>query len=577
VPEPLNRLVPKAQDTVRAMLRELAKADLWLFLTEVLYHPEVECREDPLTCCKGFQAFYEPLHRHWCEWAQNDTVERRLLLAPRGHFKSTVVSYAKIVHAIIRNPNIRILLISALEKNAVNFGQQVKRAFQHNPRLRWLFPEFCVEPERQFGPKEEFVSPARTDFTLSAPTFTSAYLDASLASQHYDLIIMDDPIEAKHVATEEQAAKSRASYNKIIPLLDPPTPGNPTSIIMVGTRWAYFDLYSALVPEAQGGTAATSQFQCIVRSALEVDGKPDFENGDPIFPTRFPRSRLLQLLDEARADDRLGEVFWWNQYMNMCRPPDSTPFHEDWFMEVDAASIPPLFQKMIVVDTALKDDTFNRKGLRGDYCVILVVGWDREGRLYVIDGVRSNVMTSKIFCDFLVSYAQKYNVLTVVKQRVSEDTLGTIIKDSFSGVPLPLDYRPIIVQGLGRKVQRIKDGLQAPMQRQEVLWVKRKLANGTWEHHRLFDQAKKELVNLGQYPTDDVADCLANCFHPDIKIRKQNLLGDQSRNWRVPGAPMPQLGNPGYRLWREAQPGTNSATNVGLLRPTRRGAGWQDD
>lgn len=571
-PPHLHQLVNRGRDTLRAVLRELSKTNLWFFLTDVLMHPAIDC--DETRCCEKKRNFFEPLHKNWCDWAQDDSNDRRLLLAPRGHFKSTVISYAKSCHLIIRNPNVRILLVSALDENAKNFCKQVKNAFRYNDRMKWLFPECHVPPGEQFGPEYSFITPARTDHSLAAPTFTSAYLDASLASQHYDFIIMDDPIEAKHVATEDQAAKARASYNKIVPLLDPATEGNQTAILVVGTRWAYYDLYSGIVPVDQGGTAETSRFNCIVRSCFETDGKPDFENGDPIYPTRFPRSELIKLLEEARADDRQGEQFWWNQYMNLCRSPDSRPFFEDWFIEVDATTMPPPFAKMISIDTALKDDSVQKKGARGDYTAVIVAGWDREGRLYLIDGTRSNAFTSKILLDFLVSYCQKYNVVTIVKQKVSEDTFGTQLRDAFAAVNLPLDYRPIPISGMGRKVQRIKDALQAPMQRNEIFWLKRFIeTTGRWEHHKLFEQAKRELLNLGQYPVDDVADALANFYHPDVKVRKANLAGPGLAGWKIPGAPSIQLGNNQSQLYDQL----HRSGSVSLVGRSRRGAGWGDD
>jgi len=555
------------------MLRQIATDDPWVFLTEILCHPQIEC--DGGICCNKKRGLYEPLHRVWCEWAADDSVERKILLAPRGHFKSSVISFADTTHSIIRRPNIRILLISALEQNATNFCKQVKTAFQNNARMKWVFPEYCVPPDEQFGPAHSFITPARTDHSQAAPTFTAAYLDAALASQHYDKIIMDDPIEARHVATEEQASKSRSSYNKIIPLLDPSTPGNLTSVTVLGTRWAYFDLYSGLIPEELGGTATNSLYKCIVRAAFERDGKPDFEAGDPIFPTRFSREKLMGLLEEARMDDRLGEQFWWNQYMNACRAPDNQPFLENWFAEFDLASTPPLFAKMLVCDTALKDDSISKKGARGDYTVILVVGWDKEGRLYVIDGVRSNAFTSKLFTDALVTFAQKYNIPTVVRQKVSEDTVGTQIRDAFYAVRLPIDYRPIAVQGMGRKVQRIKDALQAPMQRGEIMWGKRMIQSGPtagiWEHHRLLDQCRKELLNLGQYPVDDVADCLANCFHPEIKFMKTNLVGPVN-SWKVPSQPTQQVRVPQAEVSSDKIQRSQRYTGGAH----RRGAGWTE-
>lgn len=534
-------------------MRELALRDLWFFLTEVLFHPDVECTENRTPpeagvegCCYKRSVFYEPLHRRWCEWAQDDSVPRRGLLAPRGHFKSSVISYGKSIHAILSHPNIRILLVSALEENAINFAKQVKSAFQYNERLRWLFPEYWVEPGKQFGPSHWFITPARADRSMAAPTFYATYLDAALASQHYDLILMDDPIEARHVATEEQAAKARAAYNKIIPLLDP-----GGSIIAVGTRWSHMDLYSGLVPEALGGVATSTQYNWIVRSCFEdAAGKPDFENGDPIFPTRWPRSALLALLDEYRTDPALGEQFWWNQHMNICRSPSNRPFFEEWFREVSPEHVPPLMVKMICVDTALKDDAvYARAGAsKGDYTVIIVGGFDASGRLFVLDGLRSNAFTSKLFTDALIAYSQRYQAMTVVRQKVGEDTLGTTIRDAFALARAPVDYRPITVSNLGRKQQRLKDALQGPMQKEEIWWVRRARGEDVFEPNPLLAQARKELIHLGQFPTDDVADALANFFHPDVKIRRVNLVGQPS--WRVPGQAAPQLstGN-NYRLW----------------------------
>lgn len=574
----LATLVNKGEETLRVLLRTACREDLWTLLTEVLFHPQIDCDEGK--CCARKRGFYEPLHRQWCEWAQDEATPRKLLLAPRGHFKSTVVSFGRCCHAIVRNPDIRILMVSALEQNAKNFCRQVKAAFQRNERMAWLYPELCTPPDSQLGSEHGFTSPGRRNYALASPTFVASYLDAPLASQHYDLIILDDPIEAKHVATEDQAAKARGSYNKILPLLDPPTPDNPTGIIVVGTRWAYFDLYSGMLTTDEGGTApGATPFKTIVRASFERDGKADFDSGDPIFPTRFSRTILMQLLEEARTDDRLGESFWWMQYMNSVRAPHDQPFQDEWFGEVDAATLPPLFAKMIVVDTALKDDVVLKKGARGDYTVIMVGGWDREGRLYMIDGLRSNAMTSKLFTDALVTFAQKYQVTTVVKQRVSEDTAGTIIRDAFAGAMTPLDYRAITVQWMGRKFQRIKDGLQGPMQAGQIWWVKRARPDGTgWEHHRLLDYAKRELINLGQYPTDDIADCMANFFHPDVKIRRQNLAGP-AVSWRIPHAPLPQLGNEMRALWAKQmlEPAGSGARygRIGLGRH-RVAAGYGD-
>jgi hypothetical protein len=549
-----RRLQADAEEQYRQTLRIAAKNSLWVMLTEVVFHPSIECNgsttppsEGIEGCCYKKSVFYEPLHKEWCEYVQDLTKKRRGILAPRGHFKSSVVTLAFAVWLLITHPNWRILVVSAVEKNAINFAGVAKDAFHRNPRMRWLFPEACPPVDARFGTEQEFTIPSRTDITITAPSLTSAHLDASLASQHFDVILFDDPIERKHVATEEQASKARASFNKVLPLLDP-----GGIIRILGTRYAHYDLYSVMVPESQGGTATSTPYEWIVRAAFEKDGKPDFESGDPIFPTRFSRAILLDMLEAMRLDPELGETFWWQQYMNICRAPGTEPFLEEWFLEIDPPQAPPvLFGKMICIDTALKDDAAKRGG---DHTVMLAGGWDAQGRLYIFsDATRSQTLRSKEFLDILVSMARTYGIVTIVKQKVSEDTLGTSIRDAFNAVHLPLDYRPITINAMGRKEIRIKDALQGPFQRQEIFFVRRRNKDGSYSPNPIILQIKKELVNLGQYSSDDAADALANFFHPDVKVRKQNVVGDVG-GWRVPGSPMVQQSNhEGAALWKVAK------------------------
>jgi hypothetical protein len=221
---------------------------------------------------------------------------------------------------------------------------------------------------------------------------------------------------------------------------------------------------------------------------------------------------------------------------------------DEWFIELAMEHVPPLFGKAIVIDTALKDDSISKKGTSGDFTVAIPGGWDKDGRLYLFpDGIRSNSIRSKEFLQGIVSMAQRWGIPTIVRQKVGEDTFGTQLRDAFAEVRLPLDYRPLVINNMGRKNQRIKDALQAPMARREVFWIKKEKKSGVFESHPLLAVTKKELINIGQYPTDDAADALANFYHPDIKVRKINMAG--GFHWKVPGAP-PQLGGYGAMGWQ---------------------------
>jgi hypothetical protein len=58
-----------------------------------------------------------------------------LILAPRFHSKSTIVSFIYPLYLITQNPNIRILVVSANEEIATSFVRQVLYQLENNETL----------------------------------------------------------------------------------------------------------------------------------------------------------------------------------------------------------------------------------------------------------------------------------------------------------------------------------------------------------------------------------------------------------------------------------------------------------
>src|SRR5581483_3196559 len=102
-------------------------------------------------------------------FAEQDEAKQRLLLDPRGHFKTTL-DIADIVQWILNFPDIRILIMSGKRDFAMRMLGEVKRHFQHNDKLRAIFPDFCAPRNAEFGTTEEFTVPARKNFKLREPT-----------------------------------------------------------------------------------------------------------------------------------------------------------------------------------------------------------------------------------------------------------------------------------------------------------------------------------------------------------------------------------------------------------------------
>lgn len=510
-------------DSEREQKRELALLDLWYFATDVLF-PDT-----------ALTHYHGPLHDPICSWVRDAPKgARKLLLMPRGHRKTYLVTVAHAIWRIIRDPNVRILLISALDDTASRFCEMVKRQFQYNQHFLSVFPEFRVPQNVQFGRTYDFTHPLRTHHNLIDPTFRSFYLGAPVAGRRCDIAIADDPIEKRHVTTPEQADKALKDFNDLIPVID--KTGNYNMMFVVGTRWAFNDIYGALLGEDRGVDAnpdvtATAVFDSIVRHCLEdADGNAvdnPLIDGAPILPTVWSRELLLQELEQYRMDPKRGEEDWWKQYMNVCISPSGRKFEESYF-ETWIERLPGgiVFSAMLI-DSATKDEQIL---MRGDFTVCHVVHFDSYGHLYVTDGFRSDKFKGTDLINELISMHQRcrdstgISVTNMVKEKVGEDTFFGWVRSEFNRARIPLTVFPLKVRGQGRKNVRIVEALQHPFMARQVHFVTtypRSL------HRVLVDEA----THLGQWSHDDAIDALSLAFHPDVRVKPRT---NSAYPWKAP-------------------------------------------
>lgn len=160
-----------------------------------------------------------------------------LALAPRGVGKSTILTVARAILEILKNPNIRILIASKTDENAVGFLNEIKQKleskklveiFGHQKGSIWNTGEITVGPR-----------------TSTAKEFTihTVGIGGALASKHFDLILADDLVDEENSKTEGQRQKIVTWFFKILdPTLEP-----HGEMSIVGTRYHHDDLYGHLI------------------------------------------------------------------------------------------------------------------------------------------------------------------------------------------------------------------------------------------------------------------------------------------------------------------------------------------
>ena len=161
--------------------------------------------------------------------------KKRMILWPRGIFKTSSI-IVEIVQLILNYPNIRICFLSGSDTLAKMQLGRVKRVFeQPTKKFRELFPEFLAD---ELGNTSEFTVPCRTNFTFAEPTMKTSSARSTKASQHFDVIFVDDLVNETNFNSVKLLQKCIDSYKYVCPLLEP-----DGFMYVTGTRYSFGDLY----------------------------------------------------------------------------------------------------------------------------------------------------------------------------------------------------------------------------------------------------------------------------------------------------------------------------------------------
>jgi len=200
------------------------------------------CKTDLRFLCKvilGMEYWEDTLHNDLTRELYS-TGNKKLILMPRGHLKSTIVTVGYSIQRILQNPNIRILITNAVWERARDFLREITGLLGHKTVLADLFGDFQGQGAR--FTQDNITIAQRTKKVIKEPTISTAGIETALTGGHYDLIIHDDLVEENNVSTKEQIQKVIRFYQNSLDLLDP-----GCEMIVIGTRWAMGDLYGHII------------------------------------------------------------------------------------------------------------------------------------------------------------------------------------------------------------------------------------------------------------------------------------------------------------------------------------------
>ncbi len=161
---------------------------------------------------------------------------RKLIVMPRGTFKTSLSSVAYPIWLLINNPNLRIMLDSELYTNSKNRLREIKQHLQSE-----LFIKCFGDWRTSVWNESEIVVKPRTRVLKEASIVCSG-IGASKTGEHFDYICADDLNSAKNSSTSEGCEKVYNHYRLYTSILDP-----GGTIVVIGTRYSSGDVIQMVI------------------------------------------------------------------------------------------------------------------------------------------------------------------------------------------------------------------------------------------------------------------------------------------------------------------------------------------
>lgn len=183
----------------------------------------------------GMSEVNERTHGDMIASLESNTI-RKLLVMPRGTFKTSIGSVAYPIWLLINNPNLRILLDSELYTNSKNRLREIKQHMSSE-----LFINCFGKWETSTWNESEIIIKPRTKIVKEASVVCSG-IGAGKTGEHFDIVVADDLNSPKNSNTPEGCEKVLNHYKLYTSILDP-----GGTIVVIGTRYSSGDVIQAII------------------------------------------------------------------------------------------------------------------------------------------------------------------------------------------------------------------------------------------------------------------------------------------------------------------------------------------
>lgn len=187
----------------------------------------------------------------------------------RGHYKSTIITYALTIQDILNDPEVTFGIFSHTRPIAKAFLRQIKREFEGNELLKRLYPDVLWQQPQKEAPQwseDGGIVVKRRSNPKEATIEASGLIDGQPTSRHYRRRVYDDVVTIESVSTVDQINKTTAHWELSLNL-----GGGEAIERYIGTRYHLRDTYRVMLDRQ-----AVKERRYPATHNGRLDGKPVF-------------------------------------------------------------------------------------------------------------------------------------------------------------------------------------------------------------------------------------------------------------------------------------------------------------
>jgi predicted phage terminase large subunit-like protein len=402
----------------------------------------------------------------------------------RGHYKSTIITFALTIQDILNDPEVTIGIFSHTRPIAKAFLRQIKREFESNEGLKELYPEVLYADPINHSPKwsedegitvKRSSNPKEATLKLGAcrrPAYVKALPAPHLRRCGY----------AGKCTTPEMMAKTTEAMQLSFNLA-----AQHARRRGIGTRYHFNDTYRTIM---ENGTLTPRLYPAT------ADGKVE---GPPVFFSR-------QALAEKRRD--MGPFVFGAQMLQDPTADEKQGFKREWLKH--ATSTKRGKNVVIVCDPA------SSKKRDSDYTAMWALGLAADKNIYVLDMLRDRLSLTERAAT-LLAWHRKWRPMAVGYERYGMMADIEHIRD----LQEREEYRFEITEvgGTMAKADRIRRLI--PYFEQGRIWLPPTLSKTNYEGRSVDLVASFIADEYIPFPVgthDDMLDALARVLEPDLPI-----------------------------------------------------------